>query len=95
MKFTALLGMAAALVVGSTGIATGIASAQTPAAPAQLDSKKFNVIGTWNFLNINKKVEQPFWSEQLEDQDRFFQFLMDIGVRMGNRRKREGDTPAV
>ena len=64
MKFTALLGMAAALTVGSTGIA----SAQTPAAtpaPAQLDTKKFNVIGTWNFLNINKKVETPFWSEQL------------------------------
>ena len=60
MKFTALLGMAAALVVGGTGIA----SAQT-AAPAQLDTKKFNVIGTWNFLNINKKVEAPFWSEQL------------------------------
>ena len=60
MKFTALLGMAAALAVGGTGMA----SAQT-AAPAQLDSKKFNVIGTWNFLNINKKVEAPFWSEQL------------------------------
>jgi TRAP-type C4-dicarboxylate transport system substrate-binding protein len=60
MKFTALLGMAAALAVGGAGIA----SAQT-AAPAQLDSKKFNVIGTWNFLNINKKVEAPFWSEQL------------------------------
>lgn len=46
MKFTVLLGMAATLVVGGTGIA----SAQTPAA-AQLDTKKVNVIGTWNFLN--------------------------------------------
>jgi len=25
----------------------------------------------------------------LEDQDGFFQFLMDIGVRMGNKRKRD------
>lgn len=32
----------------------------------------------------------PFWSSVLEDQDGFFQFLMDIGVRMGNRRKRDG-----
>jgi len=60
MKFTALLGMAAAFAVAGGSIA----AAQTP-APAQLDTKKFNVIGTWNFLNINKKVEQPFWSEQL------------------------------
>lgn len=31
----------------------------------------------------------PFWSSVLEDQEGFFQFLMDIGVRMGNRRRRE------
>lgn len=35
----------------------------------------------------------PFWSNVLEDQDGFFQFLMDIGVRMGNRRKRDADAP--
>ncbi|AKX44120.1 TetR family transcriptional regulator [Thiopseudomonas alkaliphila] len=34
----------------------------------------------------------PFWSNVLEDQDGFFQFLMDIGVRMGNKRKREHDS---
>ena len=60
MKFTALLGMAAAFAVAGGSIA----AAHTP-APAQLDTKKFNVIGTWNFLNIFKKVELPFWSEQL------------------------------
>jgi hypothetical protein len=27
----------------------------------------------------------------LEDQEGFFQFLMDIGVRMGNKRKRDVD----
>lgn len=31
----------------------------------------------------------PFWNQVLEDQEGFFQFLMDIGVRMGNKRKRE------
>jgi hypothetical protein len=28
----------------------------------------------------------------LEDQEGFFQFLMDIGVRMGNKRKRDPDS---
>lgn len=31
----------------------------------------------------------PFWRDVLEDQEGFFQFLMEIGVRMGNRRKRD------
>ena len=35
----------------------------------------------------------PFWRDVLEDQEGFFQFLMDIGVRMGNRRKRDVETP--
>ena len=58
MKFTAILGMTAAFVVGGSGIV----AAQ---APANLDTKKFNVIGTWNFINMFKKVEAPFWNEQL------------------------------
>ncbi len=37
----------------------------------------------------------PFWREVLEDQEGFFHFLMDIGVRMGNKRKREGDAPSA
>ncbi len=36
----------------------------------------------------------PFWSNVLEDQDGFFQFLMDIGVRMGNKRVKRDDAPA-
>jgi AcrR family transcriptional regulator len=36
----------------------------------------------------------PFWRDVIEDQDAFFQFLMDIGVRMGNRRKRDTETTA-
>ncbi len=30
----------------------------------------------------------------LEDQEGFFHFLMDIGVRMGNKRKRDGEVNA-
>ena len=36
----------------------------------------------------------PFWRGVLEDQEGFFQFLMDIGVRMGNKRKRDGEAPS-
>ncbi|HKM37419.1 MAG TPA: TetR/AcrR family transcriptional regulator [Thiopseudomonas sp.] len=35
----------------------------------------------------------PFWSNVLEDQDGFFQFLMDIGVRMGNKRIKRDESP--
>lgn len=34
----------------------------------------------------------PFWNSVIEDQEGFFQFLMDIGVRMGNKRKRDENT---
>jgi hypothetical protein len=37
----------------------------------------------------------PFWSNVLEDQEGFFQFLMDIGVRMGNKRKHSAELPPV
>ena len=37
----------------------------------------------------------PFWSNVLEDQEGFFQFLMDIGVRMGNKRKHSGELPGA
>ncbi len=56
----------------------------------------FHVLAAWALVHGAVGLyHSPFWSEQLEDQDRFFQFLMDIGVRMGNRRKRESDTPPV
>ena len=35
----------------------------------------------------------PFWRDVLEDQEGFFQCLMEIGVRMGNRRQRDVATP--
>ena len=49
------------VIVASLGC-TLIASAS---AQAQIEDKKFNVIGTWNFINNWKKYESPFWSEQI------------------------------
>ncbi len=37
----------------------------------------------------------PFWSNVLEDQEGFFQFLMDIGVRMGNKRTKREEPPKL
>ena len=37
------------------------------------------------------RYHSPFWSNVLEDQEGFFQFLMDIGVRMGNKRVKRDD----
>jgi AcrR family transcriptional regulator len=56
----------------------------------------FHVLAAWALVHGAVALyHSPFWSEQIEDQDRFFQFLMDIGVRMGNRRKRESESPAL
>ena len=43
----------------------GALLASAVGAAAQIEEKKFNVIGTWNFINNWKKIEQPFWSEQI------------------------------
>jgi len=45
--------------------ALGCMLATAASAQAQIEEKKFNVIGTWNFINNWKKVEFPFWSEQI------------------------------
>jgi len=34
-------------------------------ASAQVETKKFNVIGTWNFLTNWKELEVPFWDKEL------------------------------
>ena len=55
----------------------------------------FHVLAAWALVHGAVGLyHSPFWSEQMEDQERFFQFLMDIGVRMGNRRKRDSEQPA-
>jgi AcrR family transcriptional regulator len=54
----------------------------------------FHVLAAWALVHGAVGLfHSPFWIEQVEDQDRFFQFLMDIGVRMGNRRKRDTESP--
>ena len=48
--------------------AAAAAAALLTAAGAQaqaVDQKKFNVIGTWNFLTNWKMLEQPFWDQEL------------------------------
>ena len=50
----------------------------------------FHVLAAWALVHGAVGLyHSPFWSNVLEDQEGFFQFLMDIGVRMGNKRKRD------
>jgi TRAP-type C4-dicarboxylate transport system substrate-binding protein len=51
-------------ILGLAAVA-GALLAGSVAAQAQIEEKKFNVIGTWNFINNWKKIEFPFWSEQI------------------------------
>ena len=46
-------------------VSLGCALMASTSAQAQIEEKKFNVIGTWNFINNWKKNEFPFWSEQI------------------------------
>ena len=48
-----------AAVVAGTVAFSGAASAQ------KIESKQFNVVGTWNFLTNWQKLEQPFWTTEL------------------------------
>lgn len=54
----------------------------------------FHICAAWALVDGAVSLyHSPFWRDVLKDQDGFFQFLMDIGVRMGNKRKRDGDVP--
>ena len=47
-------------------IAFAVALVASFATQAQgVDKKKYNVIGTWNFLTNWKALEVPFWTEEL------------------------------
>ena len=37
----------------------------------------------------------PFWQDVIKDQEGYMQFLMDVGVRMGNRFKRRKEAEAA
>jgi len=45
--------------------ATLAAAASIPVWAQDLDSRTFNVVGTWNFLTNWQKMEQPFWVDDL------------------------------
>jgi TRAP-type C4-dicarboxylate transport system substrate-binding protein len=45
--------------------ATLAVAASVPVWAQQVDSRTFNVVGTWNFLTNWQKLEQPFWAEEL------------------------------
>ena len=51
-------------ILGLAAVASALL-AGSMSAQAQIEEKKFNVIGTWNFINNWKKIEQPFWSEMI------------------------------
>ncbi|MBO0763170.1 MAG: TRAP transporter substrate-binding protein [Hyphomicrobiaceae bacterium] len=42
-----------------------IVAAAVGGTAQQLDSKQFNVVGTWNFLTNWQKLEQPLWDSEL------------------------------
>ena len=55
----------------------------------------FHICAAWALVDGEVSLyHSPFWRGVLEDQEGFFQFLMDIGVRMGNKRKRDGEAPS-
>ena len=45
--------------------ATLAVAASVPVWAQQVDSRTFNVVGTWNFLTNWQKMEQPFWTDEL------------------------------
>jgi TRAP-type C4-dicarboxylate transport system substrate-binding protein len=45
--------------------ATFAAAVSVPVWAQDVDSRTFNVVGTWNFLTNWQKMEQPFWTEDL------------------------------
>ncbi len=54
----------AAITVAIIGMAA-ILGASAPAHAQAIDQKKFNVVGTWNFLTNWKALEVPFWEKEL------------------------------
>lgn len=49
----------------------------------------FHYMAAWALVQGAVSLyHSPLWREGIADEEAFFQFLMDIGVRMGNRNKR-------
>ena len=53
----------------------------------------FHYCAAWALVHgAMAMYHSPFWQEAIEDKEGYMQFLMDIGVRMGNKSKRRKDT---
>lgn len=52
----------------------------------------FHYCAAWALVHgAMAMYHSPFWQEVIEDKEGYMQFLMDIGVRMGNKSKRRRD----
>tara|TARA_R110002051_G_scaffold297450_1_gene363800 strand:+ start:1446 stop:2132 length:687 start_codon:yes stop_codon:yes gene_type:complete len=52
----------------------------------------FHYCAAWALVHgAMAMYHSPFWQEVIEDKEGYMQFLMDIGVRMGNKSKRKRD----
>ncbi|MEH6499261.1 MAG: TetR/AcrR family transcriptional regulator [Pseudoalteromonas distincta] len=52
----------------------------------------FHYCAAWALVHgAMAMYHSPFWQEVIEDKEGYMQFLMDIGVRMGNKSKRRKD----
>jgi AcrR family transcriptional regulator len=55
----------------------------------------FHYCAAWALVHgAMAMYHSPFWRDVIEDKEGYMQFLMDIGVRMGNRSKRKKDGDA-
>ncbi|MFT6466591.1 MAG: AcrR family transcriptional regulator [Halopseudomonas sp.] len=56
----------------------------------------FHYCAAWALVHgAMAMYHSPFWQEVIEDKEGYMQFLMDIGVRMGNKSKRRKDTETL
>ena len=58
----------------------------------------FHYCAAWALVHgAMAMYHSPFWQDVIEDKEGYMQFLMDIGVRMGNKskRRREEELPKV
>lgn len=52
----------------------------------------FHYCAAWTLVHgAMAMYHSPFWQDVIKDQEGYMQFLMDVGVRMGNRFKRRKD----
>lgn len=56
----------------------------------------FHYCAAWALVHgAMAMYHSPFWQDVIKDQEGYMQFLMDVGVRMGNRFKRRKESEAA